>query len=42
MCSKKNRPITVELSVAFDPLPYLNNNVGLIIFQYDIKDNVPM
>ena len=40
MCSKKNRPITVGLSVAFEPLPYLNNNVGLIIFQYDIKDDV--
>jgi hypothetical protein len=35
-----NRPMTVALTVAFDELPYLNNNVGIIMIQYNITDTV--
>ena len=35
-----NRPMVVALSIAFDELPYINNNVGLIIITYEIKDTV--
>jgi hypothetical protein len=32
--------MVVALSIAFDELPYINNNVGLIIITYEIKDTV--
>ena len=35
-----NRPMVVALSIAFDELPYINNNVGLIIINYEIKDTI--
>jgi hypothetical protein len=35
-----NRPMTVGLSVAFDEVPYINNNVGIIIINYDITDSI--
>jgi hypothetical protein len=35
-----NRPMIVALSFAFDELPYINNNVGLIIIQYEITDTI--
>lgn len=34
------RPLTVGLSIAFNELSYLNNNVGLIFIEYDIDDTV--
>lgn len=37
---KFNRPITVGISVAFDDIEYLNNNVGMIIFEFDINDTI--
>jgi hypothetical protein len=37
---KFNRPITVGISVAFDNINYLNNNVGIIIFEFDINDTI--
>ena len=37
---KFNRPITVGMSVAFDDIDYLNNNVGMIIFEFDINDTI--
>lgn len=35
-----NRPIVVGLSVAFEELSYIKNNVGLIIINYEIKDTL--
>ena len=35
-----NRPMIVALSIAFDELPYINNNVGLIIIKYEINDTI--
>ena len=35
-----NRPMTVALSVAFDEVPHINNNVGIIIINYDITDSI--
>ena len=35
-----HRPMIVGLSVAFDELPYINNNVGLIIIKYEITDTI--
>ena len=35
-----NKPMIVALSVAFDELPYINNNVGLIIIKYEITDTI--
>jgi hypothetical protein len=35
-----NRPMVVALSVAFEELPYIKNNVGLIIINYEIKDTI--
>ena len=35
-----SRPMTVGLSIAFDELPYIKNNVGLIIINYEIKDTI--
>lgn len=35
-----NRPMVVALSVAFDELPYIKNNVGLIIINYEIEDTI--
>ena len=35
-----NRPMTAALSIAFDELPYIHNNVGLLIITYDITDTV--
>lgn len=35
-----NRPMIVGLSVAFDELPYINNNVGIIIIKYEITDTI--
>jgi hypothetical protein len=32
--------MVVALSVAFDELPYINNNVGLIIIKYEITDTI--
>ena len=37
---KMNRPMIVALSVAFDEVPYINNNVGIIIIKYDITDSI--
>ena len=35
-----NKEMVVALSVAFDELPYINNNVGLIIIKYEITDTI--
>jgi len=35
-----NRPMVVALSIAFDELPYITNNVGLIIIKYEITDTI--
>jgi len=35
-----NHPMIVGLSVAFDEVPYINNNLGLIIIEYEITDTV--
>ena len=35
-----NRTMTVALSIAFDEVPYITNNVGLIIINYDITDSI--
>ena len=35
-----NRPMVVAISLAFDELPYITNNVGLIIINYDITDTI--
>ena len=35
-----NRPMVVALSVAFEELPYIKNNVGLTIINYEIKDTI--
>jgi hypothetical protein len=35
-----NRPMVVALSTAFEELPYIKNNVGLIIINYEIKDTI--
>lgn len=37
---KMDRPMVIALPVAFDDLPYVNNNVGLIIIKYDITDTI--
>ena len=37
---KMNRPMIAALSVAFDELPYINNNVGIIIIKYEITDTI--
>ena len=37
---KLNRPMVVALSIAFEELPYIKNNVGLIIINYDLKDTI--
>ena len=34
------RPMVVGLSVGFDEIPYIKNNVGLIIINYDINDTI--
>ena len=35
---KTTRPLTVGLAMAFEPLPYLNNNVGIILIEYTAND----
>jgi hypothetical protein len=35
-----NRPMIVTLSIAFDDVSYINNNVGLIIIKYEINDTI--
>jgi len=35
-----NRPMVAALSIAFNELPYITNNVGTIIIEYDIKDTI--
>lgn len=35
-----NRPMTVALSIAFEELQHITNNVGLIIINYEIKDTI--
>jgi hypothetical protein len=35
-----NRPIIAGLTVAFDELSYLKNNVGLVIIKYEITDTI--
>lgn len=35
-----NRPMVVALSIAFDDLPYIKNNVGLIIVKYEPEDTI--
>lgn len=35
-----NRPMVVALSIAFEELPYIKNNVGLIIINYELKDTI--
>ena len=37
---KLNRPMVVALSIAFEELPYIKNNVGLIIINYELKDTI--
>jgi hypothetical protein len=37
---KFNRPMVVALSLAFEELPYIKNNVGLIIINYEINDTI--
>ena len=37
---RMNRPMIVGLSVAFNEVPYINNNVGLIIIEYEITDTI--
>jgi len=32
------RPLTVGLAMAFEPLPYLNNNVGIVLIEYTAND----
>ena len=39
-CLKLNRPMVVGLSIAFEDVPYINNNVGLIIITYEINDTI--
>ena len=35
-----SRPMVVALSLAFEELPYIKNNVGVIIINYEIKDTI--
>jgi hypothetical protein len=35
-----NRPMVVALSIAFDDVDYINNNVGIIIINYELKDTI--
>ena len=35
-----NRPMVVALSIGFNELPYIKNNVGLIIINFEIKDTI--
>ena len=35
-----NRPMIAAFSVAFEDIPYINNNVGLIIIVYEITDTI--
>lgn len=35
-----NRPMVVALSIAFEELSYIKNNVGLIIINYELKDTI--
>jgi hypothetical protein len=37
---KLNRPMVVALSLAFDEIDYINNNIGIIIINYDLKDTI--
>lgn len=37
---KMNRPMIAALSVAFDEVTYINNNVGIIIIKYEINDTI--
>ena len=37
---KLDRPMTVALSVGFEELPYINNNVGVIIIKYEQTDTI--
>lgn len=34
------RPMIAAITVGFDDLPYINNNVGLIIIEYEITDTI--
>ena len=35
-----NRPMIFAITVGFDDLPYINNNLGLIIIEYEITDTI--
>ena len=35
---RTTRPLTVGLAMAFEPLPYLNNNVGIVLIEYTAND----
>jgi hypothetical protein len=35
-----NRPMIVAITLGFEELPYINNNLGLIIIQYEITDTI--
>jgi hypothetical protein len=35
-----NRPMVVALSIAFEELSYIKNNVGLIIINFEINDTI--
>jgi len=35
-----NRPMVAALSIAFEELPYIKNNVGLIIINYELADTI--
>ena len=37
---KMNRPMIVALSVGFEEVPYINNNVGIIIIEYNYNDTI--
>jgi hypothetical protein len=35
-----NRPMIAAITLGFEDLPYINNNVGLIIIEYEITDTI--
>jgi len=35
-----DRPMVVALSLAFDEIDYINNNIGIIIINYELKDTI--
>jgi len=39
-CLQLDRPMTAALSVAFEELPYIINNVGTVLITYEISDTI--